>query len=106
MQAGGVFFNARFAVEFCNLIIGGAFVMGGVVRMGVLSITLYCCILTLCSCSLASCSVITAVGCWFHNLLDSALEELDEAYLCGRIICHGRLFGQLFRECAEMLVGG
>ncbi len=58
----GVFFNARFAVGFCNFIIGGAFVMRGMVRMGVSSITLYCCILTLCSCSLASCSIMTAIG--------------------------------------------
>jgi hypothetical protein len=43
---------------------------------------------------------------WLHNLLDSALEELDEGSPCGCIICPGCLFGQLFRECAKMLVGG
>jgi hypothetical protein len=58
----GVFFNARFAVGFHSFIIGGAFMMHGTKRMGVVSITLCCCILTLCSCSLASCSVITAIG--------------------------------------------
>jgi hypothetical protein len=58
----GMFFNTRFAVEFHNFILGGASMMRGTVRIGVLSITLCCCILTLCSCSLASCSVIPGVG--------------------------------------------
>ncbi len=36
----GVSFSVRFAVGFCDCIIGGAFVMRGMVRMGVSSITL------------------------------------------------------------------
>jgi hypothetical protein len=58
----GMSFSAHFVVGFCDCIIGGAFLMRGMVRMGVLSITLCCCILTLCSCSIASCSVIRAGG--------------------------------------------
>jgi hypothetical protein len=58
----GVSFSTRFAVGFCDCIIGGGFVMHGMVRMGVFSITLCCCILTLCSCSVTSCSVSIAGG--------------------------------------------
>jgi hypothetical protein len=58
----GVIFSARFAVGFRDCIIGGAFVMRDMVRMGVLSITLCCCILTLCSCSVISCPVSRAGG--------------------------------------------
>ncbi len=58
----GVSFSARFAIGFCDCIICGAFVMRGMVRMGVLSTTLCCCILTLCSCSVTSCSVSIAGG--------------------------------------------
>ncbi len=58
----GVSFSARFVGGFRDCIIGGAFVMRGMGRMGVLTITLCCCILTLCSCSVASCSVIRAGG--------------------------------------------
>ncbi len=53
----GVSFSARFAMGFHDCIIGGAFVMRGMVRMGVVSLTLCCCILTFCSCSVTSCSV-------------------------------------------------
>ncbi len=38
----GVSFSAHFAMGFRDCIIGGAFVMHGMVRMGVLSITLCC----------------------------------------------------------------
>ncbi len=58
----GVSFSARFAMEFSDCIIGGAFVMHDMVRMGVSSITLCCCILTLCSSSVTSCSVNIAGG--------------------------------------------
>ena len=58
----GVSFSACFAMGFHDCIIGGAFVMSGMVRMGVSSITLSCCILTICSCSITSCSVSIAGG--------------------------------------------
>ncbi len=45
----GVCFSLLFAVGFRAFMIGGAFVMRGMVRMGVSSITLCSCILTLCS---------------------------------------------------------
>jgi hypothetical protein len=57
-----VSFTAHFAVGFSDCIIGGTFVMCGMVRMGVSSITLCCCILTLCFCSVTSCFVSIAGG--------------------------------------------
>ncbi len=47
----GMFFNTCLAIGFRAFIIGGAFEMRGMVRMGVSSITNCCCSLTLCSCS-------------------------------------------------------
>ncbi len=46
----GVFFNTRLAVGFRAFIIGGAFEMRGIVRMGALSTSNCCSSLTLCSC--------------------------------------------------------
>jgi hypothetical protein len=46
----GVFFNIRLAVGFWAFIIGGAFEMRGIVRMGSSSISNCCSSLTLCSC--------------------------------------------------------
>ncbi len=46
----GVFFNTHLAVGFWAFIIGGAFKMWGIVKMGALSISNCCSSLTLCSC--------------------------------------------------------
>ena len=54
----GVLFKAFFAVGLCTCMMGGAFVIHGMVRIGVLSITLCSSSLTLCCSLVTLCSVL------------------------------------------------